>query len=66
MSRARSFAACLDAISKATTPTQEWLHSLDFDALKAKWAREEAAETTEYLNELARRSGERVRTILGE
>ncbi len=45
------------------TPAQAWLASLDFPALKAKWAAEEAAE---YLNEVARRSGERVRTILGE
>lgn len=45
------------------TPAQEWLESIDFDALKAKWA---AEETAEYLNEVARRSGERVRTILGE
>lgn len=65
MSRARSFASCLDAINKHT-PVTTWLDSLDFDALKAKWAEQEAAETTEYLNELARRSGERVRAVLGE
>ena len=45
------------------TPAQEWLDSIDFDALKAKWA---AEETAEYLNEVARRSGERVRAVLGE
>lgn len=48
------------------TPAQEWLESIDFDALKAKWAAQEAAETTEYLNEVARRSAERVRAVLGE
>lgn len=62
MTSLRSVMNCLDAIT-APTPTQTWLSAIDFPALKAKWA---AEETAEYLNEVARRSGERVRAVLGE
>jgi preprotein translocase subunit SecB len=33
----------LDSIERAT-PNQTWLASIDFDALKAKWAAEEEQE----------------------
>lgn len=32
------------ALLDSTTPNQDWLMSIDFDALKAKWAAEEALD----------------------
>jgi hypothetical protein len=37
------YARVLDSIERPT-PNQTWLASIDFDALKAKWAAEDAAE----------------------
>lgn len=65
MTSLRSVMNCLDAIT-APTPAQTWPASIDFPALKAKWAAEEAAENAAYHNELARRWKVRCAAVLGE
>ena len=41
--KARTLAACLDAIT-APTPNTAWLESLDFATLKAGWAVQDAID----------------------
>jgi len=39
------------ALMGITTPNQTWLLAIDFDALKAKWAAEDAAEYEAWKDE---------------